>query len=71
MSALSSFITNRIIRVIFPACCAAGDTKPTPLLTEVSGQPSIWQWTLCPVFDTSLALLSKKLISECTLALGI
>lgn len=43
MSALSSFVINQIIRVIFPACCAAGDTKPMPLLTEVFGQPSILQ----------------------------
>lgn len=43
MSALSSFIINQIIRVMFPACCAAGDIKPVPLLTGVSGQPSILQ----------------------------
>lgn len=71
MPALSSFIINQIMKVIFPACYAAGDTKPRPPLTEVSGQPSILQWTLCPLFDTSLVLVSKKLLSVCVLASGI
>lgn len=46
VSALSSFIINQIIRVIFPACCAAGDTKPMTLLTEVhiavDSLPTVW-----------------------------